>query len=111
MKWYKDLYVGESISEKSAEIKWKILHNAGQIQIYVISMAEREGDLLDIIPAVQLMQKYYPKKDLFILGLAKGWEEATEVAASIVMEVYEHTGSFDVDGYFKKKKNGYRGTG
>ena len=39
MIWYKDLYVGESIVHKTKKVKWKIMHNAGQIGIYVITLA------------------------------------------------------------------------
>ena len=48
MKWYDDLYVGESIVHKTNKIKWKIRHNAGQINIYVITLASGEKNLLDI---------------------------------------------------------------
>ena len=50
MKWYDDLYVGESIVHKTNKIKWKIIHNAWQINIYVITLASSENNLLDIIP-------------------------------------------------------------
>ena len=90
MIWYKDLYVGESIVHKTKKVKWKIMHNAGQIGIYVITLASNTQNLLDIIPSYELMQKGYPKKDMVVVGLAKGYDEAIEVAASIV--VYEETG-------------------
>lgn len=99
MEWYKKLYTGESIQDKSEKIKWKIDHNAGQIQIYIISLAANPENLLDIIPAWEVMQKFYPKKNLFIVGLAKGWEEAVEVVQRIVLEVYENTGGFGVREY------------
>lgn len=62
MIWYKDLYVGESIVHKTKKVKWKIMHNAGQIGIYVITLASNTQNLLDIIPSYELMQKGYPKK-------------------------------------------------
>ena len=65
MKWYDDLYVGESIVHKTNKIKWKIRHNAGQINIYVITLASGEKNLLDIIPSHELLQKGYPKKQLY----------------------------------------------
>ena len=80
MKWYDDLYVGESIVHKTNKIKWKIRHNAGQINIYVITLASGEKNLLDIIPSHELLQKGYPKKQLYVIGLAKGYDEAVEVA-------------------------------
>lgn len=103
MKWYKDLYVGESIVHKKTKIKWKIMHNAGQIDIYVITLASNKKNLLDIIPAYELMQKGYPKKTLYIIGLAKGYEEAAFTAAKIIEEVYRRTGTFEVASYLKKK--------
>ena len=73
MIWYKDLYVGESIVHKTKKVKWKIMHNAGQIGIYVITLASNTQNLLDIIPSYELMQKGYPKKDMVVVGLAKGY--------------------------------------
>ncbi len=103
MKWYEDLYVGESIVHKTSKIKWKIRHNAGQLNIYVITLASNPANLLDIIPAQELMQKAYPKKDLFVIGLAKGYTEAMDVVVSIIDEVYRQTGAFAVKDYLLQK--------
>ncbi len=99
MTWHDDLYVGESIIHKTDKIKWKICHNAGQLNIYVITLASNEKNLLDIIPARELLQKGYPKQNLYIVGLAKGYDEAVEVAASIIDLVYQKTGGFAVRSY------------
>lgn len=104
MTWYDELYVGESIIHKTKKIKWKICHNAGQIGIYVIAFASNENNLLDIIPAQELLLSGYPKRQLYVVGLAKGYDEAVEVAASIVDEVYRATGTFDVRGYLAERK-------
>lgn len=104
MTWHEDLYVGESIVHKTNTIKWKIRHNAGQIDIYVITLASNEKNLLDIIPAQELMQKGYPSQDLYVVGLAKGYDEAVEVAASIIIEVYRNTGAFGVRQYLIGKE-------
>ena len=82
MKWYDDLYVGESIVHKTNKIKWKIRHNAGQINIYVITLASSEKNLLDIIPSHELLQKGYPKKQLYVIGLAKGDRKSTRLNSS-----------------------------
>lgn len=104
MIWYEDLYIGESIVHKTKKIKWKILHNAGQINIYVIALASNPKNLLDIIPSQELLQKSYPKKGLYVVGLAKGYGEALEVAASIVDEVYRMTGAFRIRHYLEEKR-------
>lgn len=104
MKWYDDLYVGESIIHKTNKVRWKILHNAGQIDIYVITLASNEQNLLDIIPSHELLQKGYPKKGLYVVGLAKGYQEAIETATAIVDEVYQNTGGFAVAAYLEEKR-------
>lgn len=104
MIWYDKLYVGESIVHKTKKIKWKIMHNAGQIGIYVITLASNRQNLLDIIPSYELMQRGYPKREMVIVGLAKGYDEAVEVAASIVDEVYRNTGTFAVRTYLAVKQ-------
>lgn len=104
MIWYDELYVGESIVHKTKKIKWKICHNAGQINIYVIALASNSENLLDIIPSQELLQKGYPKSGLRIVGLAKGYDEAVTVAVSIVDEVYQKTGAFAVREYLERKR-------
>ena len=108
MIWYKDLYVGESIVHKTKKVKWKIMHNAGQIGIYVITLASNTQNLLDIIPSHELLQKGYPKKGLYVVGLAKGYDEAVDVAVSIIDEVFHETGAFEVAAYLKAKSRGRR---
>lgn len=105
MTWQDDLYVGTSIVHKINKIKWKIRHNAGQLNIYVITLASNECNLLDIIPAQELLQKGYPKKEMHVVGLAKGYDEAVEIAVSIVDEVYHNTGAFDVRSYLARRSH------
>ncbi len=105
MKWYDNLYVGESIRHKADKVKWKIRHNAGQINIYVIALASNPQNLLDIIPAQELMQKGYPKRGVFVIGLARGMEEAQLVVKQIIDEVYQETGGFQILPYLQTKKD------
>lgn len=107
MIWYKEFYAGESIAAKKEKVKWKICHNAGQLDIYVITLGTADGNLLDIIPSWELMQKHYPKLDMLVVGIDKGYDNAMELAAKIILDVYQKTGDFNVRGYFleRQKKN------
>ncbi len=106
MIWYREFYAGESIARKKRKIKWKVLHQVGQIDIYVITLSSNPENLLDIIPSWELMQKYYPKSELFVVGIDKGYENALELAGNIVMDVYHKTGNFKIRDYFiEKHKN------
>ena len=72
--------------------------------MYVIAFASNPDNLLDIIPAWQLMQKGYPKKDLKIIGLAKGYDDAIALVQQIVEETYANTGDVDVWSYLKEER-------
>ena len=103
MEWHENLYAGESIRHKLQKVKWKVAHNAGQLRVYVITLASNEKNLLDIIPARELLQKYYPKRDLYVVGLAGNYKEAVELAGHIVSDVYRKTGGFDVRFHLRQK--------
>lgn len=107
MIWYENLYIGESIPKRHAKIKrlkWKINHNAGLLNIYIIVLGRYGANLLEIIPTRELVQKCYPKQQLYVVGIAKGYEEALETAAGIVIDVYKHTGGFGVHKYLLNKE-------
>ena len=104
MQWYEQLYVGEKIGKKADKIRWKIEHNAGTFQVYLLTLSVHPDSLIDIIPAVELMQKGYPRRELYVIGMKRGREDAMELAARIVSEVYHKTGAFDVRDYLLNQK-------
>ena len=104
MRWYKELYVSDTIGRKANRIKWKIKHNAGTIGVYVISLSANPDNLLDIIPAHYLLQKAYPKKDMYIIGLAQGYDDALELTTRIIQDIYDKTGAVEWKSYFDKEK-------
>ena len=89
------------------------MHSAGQLRVYVITLSSNEENLLDIIPSRELLQRHYPKKGLYVVGLAGGYHEALELAGQIVSEVYFRTGGFDVRSYLRQdcRKDGGRRNG
>ncbi len=99
MIWYRFLYADESCASGKEKIKWKIRHNAGMLDTYVVTLSENAGGLLEIISTVELMQRGYPKQELFIVGVAKGYESARDLACQIILEVYHKTGGFHVRKY------------
>ena len=44
------------------------------------------------------------KKQMQIIGLAKGYAEALELVCSIIEEVYQNTGDVDVKSYLRGRK-------
>ena len=96
MRLYKDLYIGEKVEDKIERIKWNVEHNAGLLSIYLITLPSNGENLMDIIPATDLLQRAYPKRELFIIGIEKGYTQAAYMAAAIVSDVYTRTGTLNV---------------
>lgn len=95
MKWYKPLYIGESIEKKKTKIVWKIEHNVLQPSIYLILLSTNGKDNFKIIPSALFLQKFYPKDDAYILGIAKGTDEATKLVGLMVEDAIKETGDTD----------------
>ncbi|MCM1282364.1 MAG: hypothetical protein NC180_04140 [Muribaculaceae bacterium] len=104
MKWFRDLYVSESIGDKANRIKWRIDHNAGTVRVYLIAFASNPDNLLDIIPAWNLMQRGYPKREVKVIGMAKGYDDALALVRDIIDETYQNTGGVDVWSYLREER-------
>ena len=102
---FKELVTDEKCASKKNRILRKIRMNAGLLDIYLICLA-KNSDYFDIIDCSNLKQKGYPKKDLYILGLAEGKESAVELASRLVVSFSEIYGIKD----FKKQLCGCRDT-
>ncbi len=100
MKWYSDLYVGETIAGRHKKIIRKIKHNGRAGNIFLVALPANPANLLDIIP-VRFSGHY---EDIHVIGLAKGKREACHVAASIIDEVYRRSGDFDIRGYLRSRE-------
>ena len=79
--------------------------NAGKVAlgVYLVTLSENPGNLLEIIPSYMLIQKSYYAKCPEIIGMAKGKDEATDLAVDIVKNIYGETGAFQVKEYFKNR--------
>lgn len=97
MKFYKNLYVGEGIKRPN-KVKWKLRHNAGQFQIYVIALASGR-DQLEIYHCAFLQQKYYKKHPPYIIGIAKKYEEALDIVVEITEAALAKHGYPDLKKY------------
>ena len=101
MKWYKKLYVGAGAEKKKYMMMGKIRLHRFQRDAYLITLASNGKNLLDIYPSYVLLQKVYRAQELFVVGLACGYDEALELTRQIVDDVYQNTGGFDVRAYLR----------
>ena len=103
MKWYNNLYLSSEMESESKKVIRKIKRGAFTPDVYLITIAQTPGNLLEIIPSYELLQKGYPKEEIHVIGLSFGWLEAVELVREIVDEVYQVTGGVDVISYLRGK--------
>ena len=99
MRWYRKLYVGETAKKDGGRMVARVKCRRPQRNAYLITLASNEANLLDIYPANTMLWKHFYRPELLVVGIAKGYEEAVELACHIVAEVYTDTGGFDVRSY------------
>ncbi|MCH5251030.1 MAG: hypothetical protein J1E98_13915 [Lachnospiraceae bacterium] len=99
MKFYKNLYIGESI-KKPNKIKRRLKNHAKQLKIFVIILSQGT-DQLEICHSILLGQPFYKKKENrpFVIGIAGNYDEAVELVCHIVQEAVDRNGNADLKGY------------
>ncbi len=70
------------------------------VSIYLIALASNPENLFDIFHAAHLKERGFYRRDLFIVGIASGYEEALEMVRRMIEDIYRETGSFRVREYF-----------
>lgn len=104
MRYYKHLYLAEGLEKKKEKIIQKLEDNKLQISMHLLVLAQGDHNQLEILNSVQLLQPCYPKDDLFVVGLAKNYDEAIELVEKIMKEVYDTTKGTDMRSYIIKKE-------
>ncbi len=97
----KPLYCSDSVSELEHKIISNVSKGKKNKDIYCIIFATNDKNLFDIMDINDLLQPYYEKLPIHIIGLAKGKDEAVLLAKDLVKEVYVKTGGFEVREYFR----------
>lgn len=99
MKFYKNLYIGDTIKNPN-KIKRKMKRHAKQLKIFVILLASG-NDQLEICHSILLEQPYYRKKENapYIISIAGNYEEALALICRITQEAVTQNGNADLKRY------------
>ena len=104
MKWMKHLYLGDLPRGQEARIRKGIRNRKPLLRAYVLMPAANPRDQLDLMDANVLLQEHFRKqKDLTIVGLASGKEDAVLLAARLMDECVRLTGTPDLRAYLEKR--------
>ena len=75
-----------------------------QFRVYLIALPENEKNQLEIYHSGMLNQEWYRDKDVFVVGLAKGYLQALELVRKIAEETVDKTGDADIRQYILKRQ-------
>lgn len=85
------------------EIKEKL--DAGEFVhgIYLITLSENPSNIMDIVPAVMLIQQSFYDICPPVIGMAKGKKSALEMVRKLIDDIYRTTGSFCIAEYLENR--------
>ena len=106
MQFMGSLYVGEKLSSTEYKIVEKVHKGKVVPNLYLVVFSINPDNMLDILPEKEVMQKYYPKDELKVVGIADGKKEALGLVQRMIEESLRETGSADVRGFLKEKWEG-----
>ena len=104
MRYLKDLYVSEELKGREEEIMEHLEKKEFQFRVYLIALPENEKNQLEIYHSGMLNQEWYRDKDVFVVGLAKGYLQALELVRKIAEETVDKTGDADIRQYILKRQ-------
>lgn len=71
--------------------------------IYLITLSDNPRNLLEILPALTLIQESAADMCPEIVGIAKGKEEAMDLVTEMIRTIFSETGGFEVKEYWKNR--------
>lgn len=92
--YHHKLYLGESISDsKLDKLKKRLDKKPLFCDAYLLTISRNPHDQLEILPARQLVQNYYKKYPVYVIGVAATHGEAVLLVEQIVQECLQEKGN------------------
>lgn len=91
LKWYKDLYVGETVRGKEKKVMRRLEKGKPVPGIWLVTIASNEKNQLDLLPADFLLQRALRRQCPMIVGIGFTRAETLEILQRIVQEAYQET--------------------
>lgn len=92
MKWYKNLYIGESIDKTATEIISDIGVKKCVRKRFLITLPANDNNMLDIITADMGIMVTW--REVYVIGVAGSRKEAVDMCTQILSAIYSETGDF-----------------
>lgn len=102
LKWMKNYYIGNDVKNPT-RIRARITAGKFVPDIYVVTLSDNPGNILEILPAGMLVQRSARDTCPLIIGMARGKSGAIQMAQDVIEQVYTETGNFKIKEYLKNR--------
>ena len=100
LRFQKHLYFGEGIKDADTKkILKKMEKNPLLYQYYVIAFSANPHSQLEIVSTRQLIQPYYRKYPLDVVGVGASYDDTLEIVEKIVQECLDKRGDLALKEY------------
>lgn len=100
--WKDNFYIDNSVKDPD-KIRRAVDRRKPAPGIYLLTLSDTPGNILEIIPASLLLQKTLRCLCPPVIGMAKGKDSAIELSVRILEEVYKSTGGFQIKEYMENR--------
>lgn len=107
IKFYCDLYVSECWREKKNKIIKKLKENRIQPQVYIVALSQGDQNELEFFSSILLKQHVFDNAEVFVVGIANGYDEALFMVRDITKQIYTETGTADLRKYILERQREY----
>ena len=107
MKYYHNLYLSEGFRDKKEIIIEKLERRQIQLNKYLVVLTKSDANHLEFFDSVLLKQNVFPQEELFLIGIADGYDGALEMVEKITQEVYDRTKGTDIRSYLLETQKEY----
>lgn len=99
--WANDLRCSEKTEKARRRMKRRIQTGRILLHLYCVTIPQNAQNVMDIIPAHELKRRPYRETAVKVIGIAKGESEAKELVRQMIEELYQETGGFDAEQYYR----------
>lgn len=104
IKCYCNLYTGSSVTKEKNQYLLDIMNGILKHSVYIITLAQEKQNHLEFFASSLLRQKIYEEKEIFIVGIARTYDETVDVVTEIVQDVLKSTGQSNVRSYIETEQ-------
>lgn len=98
----KNYYIGNDVKNPT-RIRTRITAGKFVPDIYVVTLSDNPGNILEFFPAGMLVQRGARAACPLIIGMARGKSGAIQMVQDMIEQVYTETGNFKIKEYLKNR--------